>query len=308
MNPASPHGHRINRRSRSARSAAAASVVLLSALAVSGCSSTSGTGDAAHRGGATWSATVGGPALSTGSETAEVRAVRLRPALDHVHGLLATGDGTLLAGTHSGVAAITRTGSVTAVGSGADDLMGMMGIPGTDQLISSGHPGEGSDLPNPLGLIASDDGGTTWTSVSLSGEVDFHALATSGGLVVGYDGRAGLLVSTDGGATFTPGARIAPVALAITPGGVWATTADGLQRSTDTGRTFTSVAGAPLLVLVASGTDASLWGVDTDGAAWSSPDGTTWDKRGRVGPVEALAAFDHALAYAVTSDTLYVLT
>ncbi len=232
----------------------------------------------------------------------------LQPALDHVHGLLATGDGTLVAGTHSGVVAMTRAGAVTGVGPGADDLMGFTGVAGTTQLLSSGHPGTGSDLPNPLGLIASSDGGTTWTSVSLTGEVDFHALATSGDLVVGYDGRAGLLVSTDAGATFTPGARIAPAALAITPAGVWATTADGVQRSTDAGATFTSVAGAPLLVLISAGADASLWGVDTDGAAWRSPDGTTWDKRGQVGPVEALAAFDHATAYAVTADTLYVLT
>jgi len=308
MNPPTPHRHRVNGRSRSTRHAAAASVLLVSALAVSGCASTPGTGDAAPAGGATWSATVAGPTPSTGSSTPEVRAVRLQPALDHVHGLLATGEGTLLAGTHSGVAAITRAGAVTGVGSGADDLMGMSGIPGTNQLVSSGHPGEGSDLPNPLGLIASDDGGTTWRSVSLTGEVDFHALATSGDLVVGYDGRAGLLVSTDAGTTFAPGARIAPVALAITPGGVWATTADGVQRSTDAGRTFTSVAGAPLLVLVAAGADGSLWGVDTAGAAWRSPDGTTWEQRGHVGPVEALAAFDYAVAYAVTADTLYVVT
>jgi hypothetical protein len=237
-----------------------------------------------------------------------VLAVPLDPALDHVHGLVATGDGSLLAGTHSGVVTITTAGAVSRVGQAADDLMGMSGIAGTDELVSSGHPGTGSDLPNPLGLIASDDGGTTWEAVSLTGEVDFHALATDGDLLVGFDGRVGLLVSTDDGATFTSGAQIAPAALAITPDGVWATTAQGVQRSTDGGATFTPIAGAPRLVLISAGTDASLWGVDTDGAAWRSPDGTTWEKRGQVGTVEALAALDHTTAYAVTADTLYALT
>lgn len=248
------------------------------------------------------------PAPSAAETEPVVTAVALAPGLDHAHGLLVDAEGTLLAGTHSGVAAITLDGAVSRVGTGLDDLMGMTGVPGTNRLASSGHPGTGSQLPNPVGLITSDDGGVTWTAVSLTGEVDFHALATDGVRVVGFDGRAGLLVSDDGGRTFDDGARIAPAALAITPGGVWATTIDGVQRSTDGGLTFAVVGGAPLLVLLAAGADGSLWGVDPDGVAWRSADGTAWERRGVVGAVEALAVADHARAYAVTAETLYVLT
>ena len=239
---------------------------------------------------------------------AGVDQIALSEPLDHVHGLLVAGDGTLRVGTHTGLAAVTTDGTVSRVGTSRDDLMGMTGVPGTDRLASSGHPGAGSALPNPVGLIASDDGGLSWSAVSLTGEVDFHALATDGTVVVGYGGGSRVLTSTDGGETFTPGAAIAPAALAITPGHVWATTADGPQHSTDNGQTFAVVEGAPLLVLIAAGADASLWGVDTEGVAWRSSDGTTWERRATVGPVDALTVADHATAYAMTATTLLALT
>ncbi len=232
----------------------------------------------------------------------------LSEPLDHVHGLLVTGEGTLLAGTHTGAVAVTTDGTVSRVGSSRDDLMGMTGIPGTDTLASSGHPGVGSDFPNPVGLILSDDGGLTWSAASLTGQVDFHALAADGTVVVGYGGGDGVLVSSDGGQSFTAGAAITPAALAITPGHVWASTADGVQHSVDGGQSFSVVETAPLLVLVAAGPDGSLWGVDTDGVAWRSPDGATWEQRASVGPVEALAVTDEATAYAMTATTLYALT
>lgn len=295
-------GTRVRRRAVVLLAGSALSVGLL----VSGCSATAPSSTGAT--GPTAQVTPAPSAPSdSGPTEAAVTAIALSPRLDHAHGLLVAADGALLAGTHSGVAAIALDGAVSPVGDGADDLMGMTGIPGTARLASSGHPGAGSDLPNPLGLITSEDGGVTWDAVSLTGEVDFHALATDGTRVVGFDGRAGLLVSDDGGRTFDDGARIAPAALAITPDGVWATTADGVQRSTDGGLTFAVVDGAPLLVLLAAGSDGSLWGVAPDGAAWRSGDGTAWDRRGVVGEVEAIAVADHDRAYAVTADTLYVL-
>lgn len=250
----------------------------------------------------------GPPTTSSGPTAPRAEAIAIEPRLDHVHGLLVDSQGTLLAGTHSGVAAITPDGRTRRVGDRQDDLMGMTGVPGTDLLASSGHPGPGTDLPNPVGLITSDDGGITWTPAALTGEVDFHVLATDGTRVIGYDARAGLLVSADGGATFSPGAAIAPAALAITPAGVWATTADGVQRSTDGALTFETVAGAPLLVLIAAGSDGSLWGVAVDGVAWRSAEGLAWERRGEVGAVEAIAVDDHARGYAATADTLFVLS
>lgn len=282
-------------------------LVALVLLAAGACSSPP---DPGAGGSATSSAEPEAPVATpeaTGETPAGAEEIALSETLDHVHGLVVTGDGTLLAGTHTGVVAVTNDGTVSWVGTSRDDLMGMTGVPGTANLASSGHPGVGSAFPNPVGLILSEDGGLSWSAVSLTGQVDFHALATDGTLVVGYGGGNGVLVSTDGGRNFTTGAAIAPAALAITPAGVWATTADGVQRSVDDGQSFAVVETAPLLVLVAAGSDGSLWGVDTGGVAWRSPDGATWERRATVGPVEALAVADHATAYAMTATTLHAL-
>ena len=55
-----------------------------------------------------------------------------------------------------------------------------MGFAVTRQFwYSSGHPMPGSPLKNPLGLIKSKDQGQTWELLGLSGEADFHLMATS---------------------------------------------------------------------------------------------------------------------------------
>jgi hypothetical protein len=184
----------------------------------------------------------------------------------------------------------------------------MTGVPGTGRLISSGHPGASSRMPNPLGLMSSEDGGLSWTALSLVGEVDFHALATDGRLIAGFDGVQGIRVSDDDGRTWTPGASIAAAALAMTPGTVWATTEQGLQRSSDGGRTFSVVKDAPVLRLLARGADDSLWGVDLQGYAWRSTDGAAWERRAAVGQVDAIGVADHATAYAITTEELHVLS
>lgn len=245
---------------------------------------------------------------STSPSTAVVRVVRLSTSIDHAHGLVVSDDGTLLVGTHTGVMSVRPDGKAARVGAIDHDLMGMTGIPGTGRLISSGHPGASSDLPNPLGLMESTDGGHVWTALSLAGQVDFHALSTNGELVAGFDGAQGIRVSRDGGTTWTKGAAIGAAALAMTPGAVWATTEQGLQRSTDDARSFTVVQGAPVLRLLAAGEDHSLWGVDLEGYAWRSKDGNAWERRGAVGQVDAIAVADHATAYAITAQRLHVLT
>ncbi|MCV2394660.1 hypothetical protein OEB99_10105 [Actinotalea sp. M2MS4P-6] len=247
---------------------------------------------------------------SSGADPAEPTAavIPLSVALDHVHGLHVRPDGVLVAGTHTGAVEVSPDGEVSLLAGDRHDLMGMTGIAGTETLISSGHPAVGSELPNPLGLIVSTDGGDTWTARSLTGAVDFHALAGDGHTVVGFDGHEGLLVSGDDGGSFERGAAIAPAALAITAEGIWATTADGLQRSTDRGRTFAPVVDAPLLVLIAAGVDGSLWGVDVNGTAWRSGDGAAWERRSDVGPVQALAVAADGSAYAIGATTLVALS
>lgn len=239
--------------------------------------------------------------------SASVPGVALTPPLDHLHGLHLAADGTILAGTHTGLFALATDGITTRVGASDDDFMGLTGAPGTDHLFASGHPGPSSTAPNPLGLTESTDAGRTWTPKSLTGEVDFHALATNGDLLIGFDGVTGLLTSTDAGTTWSTGARIAAAAIAVTENGVWAATADGLQHSTDTGRTFTTVPDAPQLVLVSAAKDGSLWGIDITGTAWRSHTGREWEQWAVVGPVEAILATDYGTAYAATAQKLYPL-
>ncbi|MEU2004612.1 F510_1955 family glycosylhydrolase [Rhodococcus sp. NPDC019627] len=226
--------------------------------------------------------------------------------LSHLHGLHVGKDGTVLAGTHTGIFAIDTSGSTSRVGGSDDDFMGLTGVPNTDNLFASGHPGPSSFAANPLGLRSSTDGGGSWMDRSLAGQVDFHALSTDGRILVGFDGTDGLLVSTDAGTTWTPGAKLVAAALAINDNGVWAVTPAGLEHSTTAARTFSPVPDAPQLVMIAGAGDA-LWGIDVDGYAWRTREGQDWQKRAQVGTVDALTAPNYDTAYAATSQALYTL-
>jgi hypothetical protein len=231
-----------------------------------------------------------------------VNRVLLTPRVEHVHGLVADGDGSLLAGTHKGLFRVADDGRSTLVGTARADIMGLAADP-AGRLVASGHPEASSDSPNPVGLIRSRDGGRTWSMTSLSGQVDFHALATRGTTVVGFDG-SGVLGSSDGGKTWQRGASGEYWSLTLDSSTVWATGPDGLTRSDDSGGSFSAVPDAPRLVLATAGSDGTPWGIDHDGVAWVRPPEDGWQRLTTVGPVEALAAVDAETAYAVSGTDL----
>jgi photosystem II stability/assembly factor-like uncharacterized protein len=224
----------------------------------------------------------------------------------HIHNLGYDGR-RLLIGTHEGLWGQDPSATPTQVSDEPFDVMGFTST--NDRWLASGHPGEGMDAPSDLGLLQSTDQGRTWTEVSLGGEVDFHRLVTSDAVVVGvnaHDGR--LLRSDDDGATWTdlgvPGLydlAVSPTDPAIIVG----TTENGPVRSTDSGATFESLAGAPLIALLAW-TGDTLYGVDVDGQILgSTDDGTSWTARGSL-PAQplALAAKDETVAALVDDVVL----
>lgn len=170
----------------------------------------------------------------------------------HIHGLgIDPGQPDVVwLSTHQGLIRITETSGWAYVGKTRPDLMGFTVSPSEPGVLySSGHPGKGLNLPNPVGLIVSRDGGQTWQPVSLTGQVDFHAMAVSGAdprLIYGWHGE--LYRSEDGGATWK---RSAPAALAEGGHGPFqlaahprerrqllAATAKGLLRSQDLGENW----------------------------------------------------------------------
>ncbi|WP_102143103.1 F510_1955 family glycosylhydrolase [Mycobacterium hubeiense] len=201
--------------------------------------------------------------------------------LAHIHGLgINPADDALYAGTHYGVYRLASERDPELVGGVVQDFMGFT-VAGPNHFLGSGHPGaDDRDAPPALGLIETTDGGQSWTSVSLSGEVDFHSLDYRHGLVYGLDsGSQTVMVSPDK-RTWDRRAAISAVDIAVSPqnaNDILATTADGLMRSLDQAKTFTPVAAQPQLVLLSWPDDGPLIGVDPIGTVYASEDsGATW--------------------------------
>jgi photosystem II stability/assembly factor-like uncharacterized protein len=148
--------------------------------------------------------------------------------------------------------------------------------------------------PAHLGLVASDDGGSSWVPVGLSGQADFHALAAAGVTVYGFDSlTATVMRSDDGGQRWQQGASFAMTDLDVNPENpmhVVSATPAGVQESHDGGMTFTAVMPQPPRPLAlldhvpyagSSDRDPVLAGVDAAGGVWAlGPAG--WQLAGTV--------------------------
>ncbi|MBZ0294898.1 MAG: glycosyl hydrolase [Anaerolineae bacterium] len=171
-----------------------------------------------------------------------------------IHGLSFSSDGSqLFVPAHDGLR-VYENGGWTAPDLPVNDYMGYSG---TDSgFYSSGHPGPGSNLVNPFGLIRSTDGGETIQTLAFAGETDFHLMTA------GYESHtvyvvnpaqnsrlpAGLHYTLDVGQTWqqSTGRGISgrPIQLAAhptEPGTVAVAAEGGLFLSNDYGDTFTRV-------------------------------------------------------------------
>lgn len=231
------------------------------------------------------------------------------PGIEHVHGLgVDPADGTLYAATHFGVFALPESGRATRIADRYQDTMGFT-IAGPRTFLGSGHPDFAKDpqLPPLLGLIRSTDAGQSWQTVSLTGEVDFHALRVAHGSIYGWDATSSrFMVSTDDGTTWQRRSTVELRDFAVSPADpdtVIASSARAVLRSADGGKTFTAVR-APALVVVTWAKPESLFGIDTAGVVHRSADGgVSWQRQGSVaGQPEAMTAHADRL-YAAVAET-----
>lgn len=251
---------------------------------------------------------------SGGTET-QPEAAPTGPAISqfgHVHGLgINPADDAAYIATHLGVYRIDD-GTTTPIADRYQDTMAFT-IIGPNQFLASGHPDPREDLPPHLGLIESTDAATSWRSLSLLGEADFHALEAAGDLVYGYNSLTGTLMTTTDRTTWQPAAEIEIVDLGVEtsePTTVLATTPEAqLLRSDDGGHTFETLSTAPELVLIDWASTGELVGLGPDGAVHVSTDSAaTWESATQVpGPPQAIDITARRWHVATTSG-LYVST
>lgn len=209
----------------------------------------------------------------------------------HIHAItIEESTQRVLLATHNGLFDATETGA-QKIGP-TIDLMGFAAA-SDGTFYASGHPGPGTDLPNPLGLMKSTDSGESWTPLSLQGSSDFHALTVTSDLIIGYDGN---LRSTLDGTKWLEAGPMAPTPYALVGSPentvVLATTEEGVWRSIDSGRTWSAPDGGPRLLTAAFADLMTVIGVTPEGSVYLSADaGLSWNAAGaEVGPPAAMGA------------------
>lgn len=214
----------------------------------------------------------------------------------HIHGMAVDVENNrLYLATHDGL--YDMSADPIEMVSPAIDLMGFTATAEPGHFYASGHPGPGVELPNPVGLIESTDGGKSWQPVSRQGESDFHSLTASQGGIIGYDGV--LRTSEEGKDWSRVDSRIVPADLSGSPESevVLATTEQALMRSPDGGANWAAVPGAPLMYLTDFASAGAAAGVTPDGQVHTTDDGgLTWRSAGGIGvePHAITAALDDA--------------
>lgn len=230
-----------------------------------------------------------GPATESDAPAAPVPGEDV-PRVTHVHALdLDEQEGLIYIATHDGVlTAPVGEASGAPVGFVSEwrgDAMGM--VRSGDRLLISGHPPAYEAGPANIGVVEVGVSGGSPTTLALEGEADFHAMATTGDRVAGWNSVTGTVkVSDDGGATWLEGQALQVRALAFTPDGerLLATTPDGVQVSDDGGQSFSTLEGAPYLLLLAAAppgsSSSALVGLDVEGVLHASADGDSWTTLG----------------------------
>lgn len=200
-----------------------------------------------------WIASLVG-ALITGS-TYLLSSGQTEIVMDDIHGLSYSKDGkSILVPAHDGIP-FYADGHWAMLEGERNDYMGFSAV--DDGFYSSGHPPQGSDKKNPLGIVKSTDEGKTLQFLDLYGQADFHVMAA------GFQSHAiyvinmqpnsrmdapGLYVTTDEAKTWKKGEMKGiteePLVLAAHPTNeaiVAIGTATGVYLSKDYGNSFEKI-------------------------------------------------------------------
>jgi hypothetical protein len=229
--------------------------------------------------------------------------------LAHVHGLgINPANGDLYAATHFGLFRVRADGRAERVGEARQDTMGFS-VVGADHFLASGHPDirdqrlRAPGRPPLLGLVESRDGGRSWTSLSLLGEADFHALVAAHGTVYGYDSTSRRFMVSADGQQWDTRSQLALGDFAVDPAdadNLVATTGSGPAESRDGGRSWAPADGPPL-AFVSWGRELGLWGVGPNGETYQRVEGR-WEPRQKLaGEPQALLVGEKEL-FAAVSD------
>ncbi|KQY57392.1 hypothetical protein ASD66_16800 [Nocardioides sp. Root151] len=233
-----------------------------------------------------------------------------KQVLGHVHGIgVDPADGALYAATHVGVMRIEDNGSLTRIADRWQDTMAFT-VVGPGRFLGSGHPDLREDLPPHLGLIETVDAAETWSSLSLLGEADFHALDVAGKRIYAYDAMSNQLLTSTDKKRWSALSRGQVTDLVINPDNprqvLVASPTGRLQQRRLGQRAATTLRDAPPLQYLAWPEPGELAGIAPTGEVYASTDGgDTWTVRGIVPGVPA--AFDIAgrVWHAASDQGLY---
>lgn len=252
-------------------------------------------------------------ACSSNDRKEESKTLESGYKVEHVHGLALTNDDFLYMASHEGLIKTEDQGDTWSL-IGDNDFMGFhMQSDGT--MLTSGHPGKTSDLPDPIGLMESKDNGMNWDSKSLIGEVDFHILTSNEsnpnllyGIIQMETGnyKTGIYKSTDKGESW---GKLDSTGLPDDLHGIYtllslpndenvmlAGTNEGVYRSDDGGQTW-NMADRNRLITTLSVIPGSLdllsYSIteDESGMMISRDNGVTWEKIGLNLGEDAVAYF-----------------
>lgn len=138
---------------------------------------------------------------SSGSAFNNIASAATFESVSHLHQIKVVEKKALVL-THEGLFELVGKNDMKLVGKDKIDVMGLTSL--GKVLVASGHPSKGSNMPNPIGLLKSIDGGLNWKALSLAGKVDFHLLEGAGSELYGADSQSGnLMHSADSGKTWS---------------------------------------------------------------------------------------------------------